>query len=727
LTKKLQKTCKYLANKMTTTEKPKQTVISYDKVYILLKKLHDDKELEISDFRNLALVNQCRQNNPLFTNSQAIRRVFFDVLDTLKQGTEKQEYYAFILKGRFWDEYSITKMIMSDRLNQMPQRTFSYEQKKAINAFCELLLANEQQCRNDHPEFVNPETEPSKGSVDMGNGSDTISSDSSEIENKHKNRNRVLLVIIAILAAVSLMLLFRLQNYKSREKSIPTAVAKEESSPSITTKPTSLPALCLEKGSSPVVVTDPQFMRSQGLIDFDNATNPGIINNKIRSLYPVQKGVWIGYFATDQNSASGVSFYDRENKRLLNCSQVGITDGQNVNDIVVDHAGVVWVGMEKGGIARFDGKVWRVYKTQDGLPSDWIYGLFVDEENYVWAATYKGVAKFDGNRWNTVFNVENGTLINDRTHIVTMDSARNIWIGYIENGVSVYHPSIGKWEHFSPKPDGLSGKSIRNIVVQKDNKSGEDIIWIATFDNGLSRYENGAWTAFTVKDGLPANELRDVTVDKYGRVWVATSKGVAYFSGDQWKIYDTLETNNVAFGINCEGKQGYCLDDENILTATNHLGLTHSRIPLPDDGLDVVKVCFVKEDKSEICPDLVKDKSINTVIANYPEPLKPGNKFFMKVTVSPLNPYKLLDSRGDQLINVDADTTRLYGTFPRIPVSGSVESGQDYTFIDFNNPYVVPAPEDEVSLTLTSTWRMWMQTRLIGPNIRISFTIKSAY
>jgi hypothetical protein len=84
-----------------------------------------------------------------------------------------------------------------------------------------------------------------------------------------------------------------------------------------------------------------------------------------------------------------------------------------------------------------------------------------------------------------------------------------------------------------------------------------------------------------------------------------------------------------------------------------------------------------------------------------------------------------LESRGDQLINVDADTTRVYGTFPRIPVAGSIESGQDYTFFDTNNPYVIPELEGASSETLTSTWRMWMQTRLIGPNIRISFTVNS--
>ena len=98
--------------------------ISYDIVYPILKKFYDDSVLEASELQNLALVQICRKNNPLYSTSQAIRFVFTDVLKTLQNGSEKQEFYAYILKGRFWDEYSITKMITSDRLNQMPQRTF---------------------------------------------------------------------------------------------------------------------------------------------------------------------------------------------------------------------------------------------------------------------------------------------------------------------------------------------------------------------------------------------------------------------------------------------------------------------------------------------------------------------------------------------------------------------------------------------------------------------------
>ena len=226
-------------------------------------------------------------------------------------------------------------------------------------------------------------------------------------------------------------------------------------------------------------------------------------------------------------------------------------------------------------------------------------------------------------------------------------------------------------------------------------------------------------------NGLPGDEVRDIAVDKYGRVWAATSKGVAYFTDDKWKSYDTVDTFSLSFGKDCENKNEYCVDAENIWTGTNLLGITQSRLPLTNKGLDVLKVCFVNESKENICPDLITDSALNTVIANYPYPVKPGEKLFLKVSVSPYKPNQLLDSRGDMLANIDADESMLYGAWKHIPVTGSIESGQEFTFIDYDNPFTAPALDGEKSKTFFSDWRVWMHTRMIGPTIRISFTVKS--
>jgi len=59
--------------------------------------------------------------------------------------------------------------------------------------------------------------------------------------------------------------------------------------------------------------------------------------------------------------------------------------------------GVLWVGTVGSGLARVDiasGEV-RWYTTDDGLPSDMIYGVLSDDRGHVWASTSQGLVRLD--------------------------------------------------------------------------------------------------------------------------------------------------------------------------------------------------------------------------------------------------------------------------------------------------------------------------------------------
>lgn len=62
--------------------------------------------------------------------------------------------------------------------------------------------------------------------------------------------------------------------------------------------------------------------------------------------------------------------------------------------------GVLWVGTYGGGIARLDrasGR-FRRYTTDDGLPSNSVYGLLEDETGRLWISTSRGLSRFDPTR-----------------------------------------------------------------------------------------------------------------------------------------------------------------------------------------------------------------------------------------------------------------------------------------------------------------------------------------
>jgi signal transduction histidine kinase/ligand-binding sensor domain-containing protein len=67
-----------------------------------------------------------------------------------------------------------------------------------------------------------------------------------------------------------------------------------------------------------------------------------------------------------------------------------------VEAIVEDSNGYLWIGTQGGGLARFDGREFKVYTTLDGLLTNFISGLVIDKHNNLWILHPQGITKYDG-------------------------------------------------------------------------------------------------------------------------------------------------------------------------------------------------------------------------------------------------------------------------------------------------------------------------------------------
>jgi hypothetical protein len=690
-----------------------------DQIEEALKSL--DSPRELSELNELLSLNIFRQNadTPPYEN---LRKVFSDVLAELRQINPD---YANLLEGRRWEKLSVEEMIKKRRPQQWSASQFYKIQSYATDEFITLLWQRELDCRKtlaEKPKFSLP---------GVKHGSEVPFTISRAVIYPTL---AVIILIIIYFGSKQSMTISASQTATASgaptteaallPSAIVQAAAALEPSPTAPAASPVLKTFCGEENLIPVDGSVYRLIRSQGLSEFTPGNTAGILSPKVRSLVIDKTGLWMGYFVTGAYTEGGLGHFDKKGKTISNCNRPGITGDQNVNAVTVDQSGKVWVGMEKGGVALWDGSTWRLYTTADGLPSDWIYSLYVDSQNRVWAGTWEGVALFENGRWSVPYTFANGTIFDNKVHAVALDASQNIWIGHIDKGVSFFDAAAQKWTHFTRETGELAGDAVRAIVTQNSTDGKSQAVWVALLDGGLSRYQDGQWTSFTSQNGLPADEVRAVAVDMYNRVWAATSKGVSYYDGGAWRRYDTLDTLSLAFGVDCPDNS-CSINADNIFTGTANAGLTHSRLPLPGDGLEVVKVCFMTMDRQEICPDLTVDANAHVVLANYPTVLKPGDQFYLEVSVNPLSPNQLLESRGDMLVNDDVDDASLFGAFERIPVKGSIDSGQSFTFVDFNNPMKAPELEDNrKEQTFFSNWRVWMYTRYLDPAIRISFTVK---
>ena len=272
----------------------------------------------------------------------------------------------------------------------------------------------------------------------------------------------------------------------------------------------------------------------------------------------------------------------------LHFSQLSLADGlshADVRAIVQDRQGFMWFGTWLGGLNRYDGYTFKVYKHDDqdnrSLGCDRIWGLFVDRAGVLWVGTYEGVDRYDQETDSFVhyrlraddpaslpayearsfMEDESGTLWVtssgglgrfDRTSGRFLSYRRNpdappsfgdtdlwsicrdtttglLWVGAVHEGVSVLDRSTGYYTRYKNNPNDPA--SLSNNEVQHIFQDRTGALWFSTL-GGLDRFnpQTHTFVRYLHDPGNPASLSDDwVTMtyeDRAGRFWVATNNGL---------------------------------------------------------------------------------------------------------------------------------------------------------------------------------------------------------
>ncbi len=120
---------------------------------------------------------------------------------------------------------------------------------------------------------------------------------------------------------------------------------------------------------------------------------------------------------------------------------------------------------------RFD-----VWTADNGLPQNSVRDIKQTRDGYLWLATSDGLVRFDGVRF-TLFDKSN-----------------------------------------SP---GLTSNRFSCLY---EDRAG--VLWAGTDNGGLTRYDHGTFTTYTTQDGLPHNEIKRITGDEAGQLWVLSAEQI---------------------------------------------------------------------------------------------------------------------------------------------------------------------------------------------------------
>ena len=98
--------------------------------------------------------------------------------------------------------------------------------------------------------------------------------------------------------------------------------------------------------------------------------------------------------------------------------------------------------------------------------------------------------------------------------------------------------------------DGLAGMHVEDIYQDR-----RGLLWIATVDGGVSRFDSARFDTFGLKDGLPNLSVMTIAEDADGRLLFGTfGDGIAVYDGRGFQVYTTehgLPSNEI-FGLQAQ-------------------------------------------------------------------------------------------------------------------------------------------------------------------------------
>ncbi len=108
-----------------------------------------------------------------------------------------------------------------------------------------------------------------------------------------------------------------------------------------------------------------------------------------------------------------------------------------------------------------------IYTTKDGLPSNSIYKSILDNHGFLWIATDNGIAKFDGKNFK-IYTTTQGLPDNEITDIF-IDSSHRIWVTPFRRTAAYYNPVKDRFENEDTDPELQKvelGNTNRGSVLQ---------------------------------------------------------------------------------------------------------------------------------------------------------------------------------------------------------------------------------------------------------------------
>ncbi len=179
------------------------------------------------------------------------------------------------------------------------------------------------------------------------------------------------------------------------------------------------------------------------------------------------------------------------------------------------------------------------YTTRDGLPSNSIYKSVLDNHGFLWIATDNGLAKFDGKNFK-VYTTAQGLPDNEITDIF-IDSSNRIWVTPFRRTTAYYNPLKDRFENEDTDPE------LKKIELANTNRGSVLQYGGIAFCNNQRDffiYKNGKVTVYkslmNIKKSTTPEKIVEFSPQKY---LIISPDSIRIFDKDRFTKSFALEND----------------------------------------------------------------------------------------------------------------------------------------------------------------------------------------
>jgi ligand-binding sensor domain-containing protein/AraC-like DNA-binding protein len=193
------------------------------------------------------------------------------------------------------------------------------------------------------------------------------------------------------------------------------------------------------------------------------------------------------------------------------------------------------------------------WEIAEGIPSNTILSIIQTPNGYLWIATGKGLARFDGITFTVIDFIEDNSIDPTKDTVpdtLFVDRQGTLWIGS-SAGLTYFRYKTGQFRTFT-HAHGITKDRIRRI---SDDMQGN--LWISFFTSYVNRFFNGKFTAFNESHGLEGKKINTIIEDRKGNLLFGTREnGVFVYKEGKFSQYPIAGLDNLQIITMHEDRKG---------------------------------------------------------------------------------------------------------------------------------------------------------------------------